>query len=258
MLFRYPSAAATHLVDCCIVRLRTMSSGDALSSPHDCLESIKTSLTAANAAIVSTGAMASPAPGDSPLEGFLTAMGLHSRTILSSLTMKDDRFKEALKGNKTTRGDDSFAHLADLKDHIFKCAEIFPPTGSIISGASTGQATQDARNKLSGYLLDMCNVMASAIRQETYDKVCQVVNTSVGIATANCSSTTDKIQADLASAVTLLEGIESSIADFTKLKTPQSDMRDQRVPRMYCHVEFHSHQLHKSRHDEHGIGHLRK
>ena len=72
MLFRYPSAAATHLVDCCIVRLRTMSSGDALSSPHDCLESIKTNLTAANSAIVSTGAMASPAPGDSPLEGFLT------------------------------------------------------------------------------------------------------------------------------------------------------------------------------------------
>ena len=72
MLFRYPSAAATHLVDCCIVRLRTMSSGDASSSPHDCLISIKTNLTAAKAAIVSTGAMASPAPGDSPLEGFLT------------------------------------------------------------------------------------------------------------------------------------------------------------------------------------------
>ena len=74
MLFRYPSAAATHLVDCCIVRLRTMSSGDASSSPHYCLISIKTNLTAANAAIVSAGAMALPAPGDSPLEGFLTKL----------------------------------------------------------------------------------------------------------------------------------------------------------------------------------------
>ena len=173
--------------------------------------------------------MASPASGESPLEGFLTVMGINSRGILPNLIAKDDRFKEALHGNKVTRGDDSFAELADLKEHIFKCAEIFPPAGSIVSGASTGAATQDARNKLSGYLLDMCNIIASAIRQETYDKVRQVVNTSVGIATANSSSTTDKIQAELASAVTLLEGIESSIADFTKLKTPQSDMRDQRA-----------------------------
>ena len=74
MLFRYPSAAATHLVDCCIVRLRTMSSGEALSSPHDCLESIKTNLTAAHAAIGSTRAMASPASGDSPLGDFLTPL----------------------------------------------------------------------------------------------------------------------------------------------------------------------------------------
>ena len=82
---------------------------------------------------------------------------------------------------------------------------------------------------MSGYLLDMCTIMAFVIRRETYEKVRQVENTSVGTATANSSSTTDKIQAELASAVKLLEGIESSIADFTQLKTPQSDMRDQRV-----------------------------
>jgi len=238
MLFRYPSAAATHLVDCCIVRLRTMSSGDALSSPHDCLESIKTNLTAANAAIVSTRAMASPAPGESPLEGFLTAMGLNSRTILSSLASKDDRFKEALQGNKSTRGDDSFAHLADLKDHIFKCAEMIPPTGGIVSGASTGQATQDARNKLSGYLLDMCEVMALVIRQETYDKVLQVQNTSVGIATASCSSTITNIESELAKASKMLKDIESSIDDFTKLKTPQSDTRDEHVTECVANWQF--------------------
>ena len=74
MLFRYPSAAATHLVDCCIVRLRTMSTstGVASSSPQDCLSLIKTNITAAHAAIGSAESMASPAPGESPLEGFLT------------------------------------------------------------------------------------------------------------------------------------------------------------------------------------------
>ena len=224
MLFRYPSAAATHLVDCCIVRLRTMSTGVASSSPQDCLSLIKTNITAAHAAIGSAESMASPAPGESPLEGFLTVMGINSRNILSSLIAKDDRFKEALHGNKITRGDDSFAELADLKDHIFKCAEIFPPAGSIVSGASTGAATQDARNKLSGYLLDMCNVMASVIRQETYDKVLQVVNTSVGIATASCSSTITNIESELAKATKLLKDIESSVD--TKLKIPQSDTRD--------------------------------
>ena len=74
MLFRYPSAAATHLVDCCIVRLRTMSTGVASSSPQECLSLIKTNITAADAAIGSAKSMASPAPGESPLEGFLTLL----------------------------------------------------------------------------------------------------------------------------------------------------------------------------------------
>ena len=169
MLFRYPSAAATHLVDCCIVRLRTMSTGVASSSPQDWLSLIKTNITAAHAAIGSAESMASPAPGESPLEGFLTAMGLQSRNIVSNLSMKGDRFKEALKGNTSHNGDDSFAELVNLKDHIFKCAESFPPAGNL--GEATRQA---ARNKMSGYLQDMCCILANGIRQETYEKVRQV------------------------------------------------------------------------------------
>ena len=71
MLFRYPSAAATHLADCCIVRLRTTSTGVALSSPQDCRSLITTNITAANAAIGSAGSMAPPASGESPLDGFM-------------------------------------------------------------------------------------------------------------------------------------------------------------------------------------------
>ena len=158
MLFRYPSAAATHLVDCCIVRLRTMSTGVASSSPQECLSLIKTNITAAVAAIGSAKSMASPAPGESPLEGFLTVMGLQSRTIVSNLSLKDDLFKEALKGNLSHNGDNSFDELANIRDHIFKCAESFPPAG-------TAEAPrQAARNKMSGYLQDMCCIMALGIR----------------------------------------------------------------------------------------------
>ena len=225
MLFRYPSAAATHLVVCCIVRIRTMSTGGASSSPQDCLSIIKTSITAANAAIATAKQLSSPASGESPLEEFLTVMGLNSRNIVSNLSLKDDRFKEALKGNNIHKGDNSFVELVNRHAHILKCAESFPPAGNLVPDSTR----ETAKNKLSGYLRDMCCIMAVVIRQETFDKVRQVENTSVGEAISKSSSTIDKIQAELATAVKLLGGIESSIDDFTRLKTPQSDMRDQRV-----------------------------
>ena len=49
-----------------------MSTGVASSSPQDCLSLIKSNITAAHAAIGSAESMASPAPGESPLEGFLS------------------------------------------------------------------------------------------------------------------------------------------------------------------------------------------
>ena len=153
---------------------------------------------------------------------------------MSSLSLKDDRFKEALKGNKSHRGDDSFAELADLKDHIFKCAESFPPAGSTVPRA----ALQAARNKIVRLSPRHVRIMALVIRQETYDKVRQVENTSVGTATASSTSTIDKIQSELATASKLLKDIESSIDDFTKLKTPQSDTRDQRVDECVASWDF--------------------
>ena len=119
--------------------------------------------------------------------------------------------------------DDSFAKLVNLQDHIFKCAETYPPPSAI------DQVRKEHRRKLSGYILEICSIVAGVIHQETFDKVRQVESTSVGEAKVKSSSTIDKIQAELVTARKLLGDIESSIGDFTKLKTPQSDMRDQRV-----------------------------
>ena len=82
------------------------------------------------------------------------------------------------------------------------------------------------------------SIASLVVRQETFEKVRQVENTSIGEATAKSSSTIDKIQAELVTAVKLLGEIESSIADFTKLKTPQSDMRDQRVLKCEASWDF--------------------
>ena len=202
-----------------------MSTGVASSSPQDCLNLIKTNITAAHAAIASAEQMASPASGDSPLEVFLTVMGVQARNIVSTLTLKDDRFLEASKGNKSHRDDDLFAELVNLQKHIFKCAESYPPVGNLVPE----ETRQAAKNKMSGHLRDLCNIIAGVIRQETFDKVRQVESSSIGEARFKCSSSIDKIHAQLVIARKQLVDIESSIDDFTKLKTPQSNMRDQRV-----------------------------
>ena len=119
-----------------------MSTGVASSSPQDCLDLIKTNITAAHAAIASAEQMASPASGDSPLEVFLTVMGVQSRHIVSALTLKDDRYLEASKDNKSHRDDGSFAELANLQEHIFKCAESYPPLGNLVSEEAR-QATKN-------------------------------------------------------------------------------------------------------------------
>ena len=150
-------------------------------------------------------------------------MGLHARRIVSGLASKVERYLEALKGKKVHMDDDSFAKLVNLQDHIFKCAETYPPPSAI------DQVRKEHRRKLSGYILEICSIVAGVIHQETFDKVRQVESTSVGEAKVKSSSKIDKIQAELAAARKLLGDIESSIGDFTKLKTPQSDMRDQRV-----------------------------
>ena len=92
-------------------------------------------------------------------------MGLHSRCIVPNLNLKDDRFPGALKSNKSHKGDDSFAELVNLQDHILKCAESHPLAGDMVPG-STREA---AKNKLPGHLRDMCCIMAVVIRPETFD-----------------------------------------------------------------------------------------
>ena len=112
---------------------------------------------------------------------------------MSNLTLKNDRFLEALKGNKRHRDDDSFSEIVNLQDHIFKCAESYPPLGNLVSD----EAQQAAKRKMSGHLLDLCNIMAGVIHQETFDKILQVETTSIGEARFKCSSSVDKIHAEL-------------------------------------------------------------
>ena len=97
--------------------------------------------------------------------------------------------------------------------------------------SASDEAKADHKRRISAYLLEMCSVVAGVIRQETFDMVRQVAmeSTSIGETKIKCTSSTDKIQAELAVSRQLLADMQLSLDSFTKLKTPQSDLRDQRV-----------------------------
>ena len=123
-----------------------------MSSPQlqDCLNLIKTNITAANAAITSAEMMTSSSSGETPLERFLTVMGRNARTILSILTSRDDRYLEALNGNRSLREDDAFSGIVDIQDHIYKLAQTCPPV------PASDKAKADHKRRISAYLLEMC------------------------------------------------------------------------------------------------------
>ena len=195
--------------------------------PQDCLNLIKTNITAVDAAIASAGPMASPASGETPLAAFLSVMDKNARTISSTLALRDVRYLEALilKGNKSFQGDNvnSFAEIVSLQDHIFKCAEAFPPF------SATDHVRKDHERKMAGCLLEICSIVAGVIRQEAFDMVRQVESTSIGETKTKCSSSIDKIQSELTASRKLLADMQLSLGSYTTLKTPQSNLRDQRV-----------------------------
>ena len=96
-------------------------------SPLESLNKIETNIKAADAALAKAGSMLSPTAGDTPLEVFLTVMGLKSKDLVSKLELGDERFLEALKGRRGHGGDDSFDELTEQLVHLYKLAQTTPP-----------------------------------------------------------------------------------------------------------------------------------